>query len=363
MPLSLKILFSYKARILLNVFVWLLLFKAGWHNNQVYELSPGVKPGWIFHLHFPLYNLFFVLIVYINSLWLMPVYLFRRKYLHYVLLVTLSISVVTICQSIYARYLLQRYPGTDLLDFSPVSFSMRLDSDFLTAYFLTLPSVLLFTIFPALWRLIMQLLKVNRQNEIIRQQQTQVELDLLKSQINPHFLFNVLNSIYSLSLKKSDKTPAVVLQLSEILRYMLYETGQSFVSLEKEINVLSDYLQLEKIRISNSSHIQLATDIDNHPYKIAPAILITFAENAIKHGIDSMAGNAYLHITIKAEQGVLYFSCRNNYKKRSGQEMKGGIGIANVKKRLGLLYPGKHELDIEEDNDIFSISLTINMQS
>lgn len=292
----------------------------------------------------------------------MPAYLFRRKYLHYALLIALCISVITIGQSIYAGYLLQRYPGADLLDFSPVSFSMRLGSDFWTACFLTLPSVLLFTIFPALWRLIMQLLKVNRQNEVIRQQQTQAELDLLKSQINPHFLFNVLNSIYSLSLKKSDKTPAVVLQLSEILRYMLYETGQGFVSLEKEVSVLRDYLQLEKIRISNSSNIQLEADIDDRPYKIAPAILITFAENAIKHGIDSMSGNAYLHITIKAEQDMLYFSCRNNYKKIAGREQKGGIGIANVKKRLELLYPGTHKLSIEDEHDIFSVSLTINIQ-
>jgi len=363
MHAALKILFSGKARILFNALIWLFIFRSGWRNNHVYELSPGVKPGWEFHLHFLFYNLFFVAVVYINSLWLMPAYLFRRKYLHYLSRLLLIVLFITICQSLYIRNLLSRYPGTDLLDFSSVAFRTNVGSKFWTTWFFTLPSVLLFVIFSGLWRLIMQLLKVNRQNEIARQQQMQAELDLLKSQINPHFLFNVLNSIYSLSLKKSDQTPAVVLQLSEILRYMLYETGQEFVSLDKEISVLKDYIHLEGVRISSNSSIQMETDIDGNTGKIAPAILITFVENAIKHGIDSMSGNAYVYITVKAENRVLYFSCRNNYKTKPARQEGGGIGINNVKKRLALLYPGSHELSIEDEQDIFTVSLTLNMRS
>lgn len=203
--------------------------------------------------------------------------------------------------------------------------------------------------------------EVSKQKEAAQQQQIIAELNLLKSQINPHFLFNVLNSIYSLSLKKSDDTPHIVMKLSEIMRYMLYETRQESVPLQKEVQLLQDYLDIERIRIGPEQNIQLnlATPLTG---EIAPALLIPFVENAIKHGTDSMLSDAFIFIDIRIENNILIFNCKNNYKLANSAGRIGGIGLENVRKRLKLLYDGKHQLHITNASGIFEVLLKINLK-
>ena len=209
--------------------------------------------------------------------------------------------------------------------------------------------------------------KERRKYEQLEKRQLESELMLLKSQINPHFLFNVLNSIYSLSLKKSDAAPGAILKLSDILRYMLYESRQDYVPLDKELQMLRDYIDIEKIRLARKEAISL--DIPNEPAKghIAPAMLISFVENAVKHGLDSRMENAFVTIKVGVEGESLRFNCRNNYLPRNaGSEhtnKAGGIGLENVKKRLELIYPQKHHLKITNENNIFEIDLTLKLNA
>jgi two-component system LytT family sensor kinase len=192
----------------------------------------------------------------------------------------------------------------------------------------------------------------------------ETELKYLKSQINPHFLFNSLNSLYALTLKKSDKAPELVLKLSDILRYVLYEGGERWVSLEKEINYLKSYLDLEKLR--NGDRLVVNFDIQGNVsgQQVAPMIFLTFLENSFKHGINQKADGGVVSISMKIEEDTLNFSIVNSKPKKQRQRNKteaGGIGLVNIQKRLTLLYPEKHKLTILDDVDDYRVSLRLNL--
>ena len=198
---------------------------------------------------------------------------------------------------------------------------------------------------------------IKRKNESL-----QTELKLLKSQINPHFLFNALNNIYSMSIMQSSKTSESILDLSNMLRYVLYECEQPEVFLEKEIAYIKDYIRLFTLKSSREFDIKLDINIQNHNLKIAPMILIPFIENAFKHGnIEARAGS-YIIIEINSESNKINFKVENSLPKSPKQkDSVGGIGLVNVKKRLNILYPNTHELKIEATNSSYSVQLNIEV--
>jgi LytS/YehU family sensor histidine kinase len=142
------------------------------------------------------------------------------------------------------------------------------------------------------------------------------------------------------------------------MRYMLYETKHEKVALDKEIDMIENYIEIEKVRIGSHQQIAFAVSGDMHANVIAPVLLIPFVENAVKHGIDSMSENAYVHISVNIGSGELQFNCINNYKEMNAKKI-GGIGLENVKKRLELIYPEKHTLIVKNENSIFTVSLNI----
>lgn len=189
----------------------------------------------------------------------------------------------------------------------------------------------------------------------------QAELQLLKYQLNPHFLFNSLNNLYGLALKNSPRTPEIILTLSALLNYMLYGCNSETTSLEKEIDMINDYIELEKLRYGQ--RLQTEFDITGRieGINIAPALLLPFVENSFKHGASKEADNPWIKLCIKVNEKSFNFRVENNYKKNvSGIiEKNSGIGIRNVKRQLELLYPGKHNLEISSENENFTVSLTI----
>lgn len=191
------------------------------------------------------------------------------------------------------------------------------------------------------------------------EQNVKSEMALLRSQINPHFLYNVLNNIYSLAYPKSTKAAEAVMKLSEIMRYSLSETNQKYVPLEKEIEYLKSYLSLETMRYKDSSFVDFKVSgiIDNK--KIAPLIFVPFVENAFKHGLP----NEMIEVELKIEENVLRFSVGNKYNKESKVSNGSGIGLKNVKRRLELIYPKRHELLITDNKDdaVFNVSLKIDL--
>ncbi|MBE9463634.1 sensor histidine kinase [Dyadobacter subterraneus] len=200
----------------------------------------------------------------------------------------------------------------------------------------------------------------SRQNTLIvslEKEKAEAELDLLKQQLNPHFFFNTLNNLYALSLQKSEETPEVILQLSDLMRYVIYKAKDPYVKIEEEIQYLKDYLQLQSIRLSEKFDLKLDIDIKNANFLIAPLVLVVFIENAIKHGIEAADANAFLEVVIKSEGQKLYFICENSFEPEP--ENNAGIGLNNLQKRLELLYPGKYLLKIKKENTIFRVELEL----
>ena len=199
--------------------------------------------------------------------------------------------------------------------------------------------------------------------EEIKQQQLQTELSLLKSQVNPHFLFNTLNSIYSLSVANNRKTSDAVMKLSHIMRYTLEESQKDFVMLQQEIDFINSYIQLQKLRLTDNIQIQFSTCGNMEHVMIAPLLFIPFIENAFKYGI-SAHHSSDIFVQLKVENDELFFLCKNYCFPNTNTTLKGtGMGIINTKRRLELLYNKKHTLNISSTDKQFNVSLTINLQA
>ncbi|MGZ3920886.1 MAG: sensor histidine kinase, partial [Bacteroidia bacterium] len=187
------------------------------------------------------------------------------------------------------------------------------------------------------------------------------ELNFLKSQVNPHFIFNALNNIYSLENKKSPDTGPAILKLSELMRYMLYETGAEFVSLEKEIEYLKNYIELQKLGLSKEIPVNFNIEGDFTNKKIRPMLLIPLVENVFKHGV-SYLSNSELFILIKISGNQIEIITRNAFKDGLTRNQKEGIGLANLTKRLDLLYFGNYKMDIVKENETFITHLRIILE-
>ncbi|HSF44542.1 MAG TPA: histidine kinase, partial [Chitinophagaceae bacterium] len=178
--------------------------------------------------------------------------------------------------------------------------------------------------------------------------------------VHPHFLFNTLNNIYSFSLERSPKTPQLILKLSSILSYMLYDCRASLVPLDKEIEIMKNYIDLEKERYGNRIEISQQITGDINSRKIAPLLMMPFLENAFKHGTSEDLEKPWLSIDIEVRQNTLWCKIVNSKSDFPKQGTK-GIGIENVKKRLALLYPGTHELVMQDEGDFYAVALSLKL--
>lgn len=189
--------------------------------------------------------------------------------------------------------------------------------------------------------------------------QSESELRLLQSQLSPHFLFNTLNNMYGLSLTQHEKVPPLLLRLSDLLRYSVYGANEIFVPLKDEVAYISNYIEFEKIRLGE--RLLLETDIEapagNHPL-IAPMLLIVFIENAFKHARNTAGDKIYISISLKTWHDLILFSVKNSPGSREKRfDRNSGFGLDNVRKRLELLYPGAYELEVKEDDRLYSVVL------
>lgn len=197
------------------------------------------------------------------------------------------------------------------------------------------------------------------EQEIVRKK-LETELQFLKSQTNPHFLFNTLNNIYALARKKSDHTADVVLKLSQLLRFMLYESQLNTIPVRDEIRVLDDYIELEKIRYGEKLSLRFSRSVDDDSQPIAPLMLLPFVENAFKHGASESRFGSYINIDLRLESEQLYFVIENSKSDDPVTQKPENIGLNNIRRQLELLYPG-HRLEIESAPHRFAVSLTLNL--
>lgn len=184
------------------------------------------------------------------------------------------------------------------------------------------------------------------------------ELKLLKSQINPHFLFNTLNNLYSLTLNHSEKSPEVVYKLSQLMSYMLYDSNQSEVSLEREVEYIQNYISLERIRYTNLDiSMNVFDDVNN--IRVAPLLILPFVENSFKHGASNQLSNGFIRIDIGVQAQTLVIKVENSKVIPEVPRRPSGIGLQNLKKRLELIYPNRHTLQIFDEEDVYLVTLRI----
>ncbi|SHJ48841.1 sensor histidine kinase [Pseudozobellia thermophila] len=279
--------------------------------------------------------------------YLMPKFLYKKKYWQFFGWVVAVFVVVIITEELLEIVF---YPGTKRAGIVPGIYF---------AFFDILPIITILSGFKFAWDAIESQHEVEKLKSYVQES----ELQFLKSQINPHFLFNNLNNLYSYALEGSPKTPEIILEMSGVLRYMLYECKEKFVPLKKELEQVSNFIKLYKLQIEERGKVDFRISEIGSEYKIAPLILIVFIENAFKHSQSGQSKNIEIDIDIRLENNTLIFKCLNNFEPVEGLDsVAKGIGLQNVGKRLKLLYPNKHKLEIEESEKLFSVNLSMQLE-
>jgi len=288
--------------------------------------------------HIPLLGL-----VFLNLNLLLPFYLKNKKYLYYVFLVIINLILAYGIHGLIFEIILTSLP----IEYYIVSF---------TDYKVLLLIFIIYLIITSLLKLSSSWYLLQK----VEKEKVELELNSLKSQVNPHFLFNSLNSIYSLSLKKDDKTPKLILGLSQLLRYMLYEIKEKKVLLSKELEIMNQYIELQKIRLDKSSKISLKIIGNVNNQMVAPLLFFPLIENSFKYGAKGTSNNCYIFIILTVNENNLNFEITNNKGVIDDVENAhfGGIGLANVKKRLQLIYPSS-DMSIEQTDTDFKVNINM----
>ncbi|MEM6700506.1 MAG: histidine kinase, partial [Bacteroidota bacterium] len=203
-----------------------------------------------------------------------------------------------------------------------------------------------------------QWFRQNSQIANLEKEKVDAELSFLRQQINPHFYFNTLNNLYALSLTKDQRTPEVILQLSELMRYVIYKGKEKTVLLKEELKYIEDYVQLQQIRLHKQLDYRFEKEIDEESLLIPPLLFINLIENAFKHGIEPATKDCFLHISLRSDEQTLTFTCENSFEET--KEHQDGTGLKNLRRRLELLFPEQHELVTQMNQNTFKATLEIN---
>ena len=289
-------------------------------------------------------------LVYYNQLYLIPNYLTKDRVLTYFGLLILSVLIITPIENIVYYFKFRNYP--DYQDF----LTKTHHSAFLVNFFVTGASTIV--------KIISDWVRHQRERTELQTQTMQSELRFLKSQINPHFLFNTLNNLYALTLKKSDKAPEIVVKLSEMMRYMLYECNEKRVPLTKEVNYIKNYLDLEALRQGKDVEIRFEVQGEVTSQMIAPLLFIPFLENSFKHGLNHTISKGFVHIVLFIEDKDVIFHIENTKPDSiplPEHPRSGGIGLVNVRRRLNILYPDHYTLSIEDQPNIYAVDLKLEL--
>ncbi|NJB82248.1 sensor histidine kinase [Wenyingzhuangia aestuarii] len=345
--------FKKSSAILIHFLVWILLFAI--LGIQLY-LKFNTIPN-----DFYIKAVTYLSVFYFNYLILVPYLLLNKRIFLYI---TVSIVFFVLIPMLIEP--LNRHPN--FRDFNPRvprfddpnTIFPRFRRDFKHPGFLNYLLVILFFALSTSARLMMEWYKKEKERVLIASQKVSSELSFLRTQLNPHFLFNTLNSIYSLANKKSDDTTTAIITLSELMRYMIYEVNEELVPLKKEVAYIQNYIDLQLLRLKDSSGVRINI-IGDLNYRIEPLLLISFIENAFKYGTD-FKGNTDICIKITVTNHVLHLYVYNTLSIQKDKNKSSGIGLENIKNRLNLLYPNQHELTITADKNSFKVNLNIQLK-
>ena len=301
----------------------------------------------LMHLRYAINNLIYVGFFYLNALWLIPHFIYKRKYKQWAAIIIVCFLGILFITWLTLFLLMEQEQST---------FNVRghiLFNFFFFLFFLTASTA---------YRMIKDRARADRIAREKENENLKTELSLLRSQASPHFMFNVLNNMVALARKKSDLLEPSLLKFSSLMRYMLYEADEDKVSLEKEIDYLQSYIDLQQQRFGKNVQVNVTLQKIDDNYEIEPMLLIPFVENAFKHGTGLIEG-AMIKIQLKVENNKLDFMVQNKYDPSSTEvkDKTSGIGLTNVKRRLNLLYGSKQCLLITQTDNWFNVSLQLNL--
>lgn len=329
-----------KNRVLQHILFWCLSFLI---LMNVLKVAAEVKQ--IDLIYTAVFHLPIVCVVYLNLKLLFPLLWERGNYFGYAATVVVAAALGS------GFYLLL--------------FDSLIDYIFTGYYFIAYYSFWDISLFFAIYLFISSLLHLARgwfRAEELEKEKSQAELKALKSQINPHFLFNSLNSIYSMARKESKEVPEKIVQLSDLMRHIIYESDTDFIALEKEVEMLQNYIDMQNLR-SGKNQIVFNTIGEIKEKKIAPLLFLPFLENSFKHGMKGGAENAFVNIKLEVTGKVLHFEVENSKGQANDllSDKYHGIGIENVRKRLEMIYPNQHKLNILDNEETFKVLLQVQL--
>ena len=298
-------------------------------------------------LHDIVYFLNYAVAAWIINYILFPNFYYKKKYLIFALSVFLIINSVIVVEEVLLEKL-----------FFPDNTGYRFPGYF-NVFFEVFSPILLIVGAKFAWDFHTK----QRELDNLKTEIKSSELQFLKSQINPHFLFNNLNNLYSYALEGSPKTTQIILELSSVLRYSLYECEDDYVLLQNEVEQLKNYVSLSGLQLEERGEVNFKVEQFKRPYIIAPLILFVFIENAFKHSLSSQTDNIKIKISLYvSDEGWLYFECSNTFSKQNEtQNLPHGIGLSNVEKRLQLLYPSSHSLKTYIEHKIYNVALKLKL--
>jgi len=331
-----------KKQVLIHFLIWLAIFIL--ISTQFYSDNRRITQSFFIRVGIDL------MLFYINYILLVPFLLLKKKNILYFFSILILLVIVYYLNTFFEPP----------FNFKPegIRFKERIGNRGLRSMPVVFASI--FLIVSAAIKMYEEWNKNDRNKKEIKAQKNLSELEALKNQINPHFLFNSLNSIYSLTVKKSNDAPEAVITLSELMRYMLYQTNDDFVLLKQELEYLKNYMKLQRLRIANNENVKINIRGTILSQKIRPLFFISFVENAFKYGTD-YHGNTEVKIEISVKDNELLFKCINLIGRNNKKEDSSGIGLQNTKERLQLLYPEKHWLIIKEEDNKYIVDLKLKL--
>ncbi|WP_339840655.1 sensor histidine kinase [uncultured Maribacter sp.] len=335
------LIFKNRIKIIVHISIWILLY-----GLSIYPIINDTRP-----IPYDVFPKLIVIIVlfYFNYFYLVPAYLLRKNVLIY-FLVSLIILVISVL--LLNHFYEPKFPENNFIGRLPPR-----DFGYMPIYrsFISLG-------IPFVISAILRMYVEWKQNENLRlsveKENIKSELQFLKAQLNPHFLFNTLNTIYALSVKKSPDTSGAIVDLSELMRYMLYEADKDLVPLNKEIDYIKSYIQLQLLRLSHSENVSLKITGEDRGRAVPPLLFISFIENAFKYGTD-YKGKTFVKINLDITDESIFLNVKNKIGIFREPTNNSGIGLENIRNQLELIYPDLHQLEVNNNGESYEVSLTI----
>jgi two-component system, LytTR family, sensor histidine kinase AlgZ len=294
---------------------------------------------------------FAMLLSYLSYFYFLPKILSSKNGWAYLLYFLVIFIVVMMARLQLERYVIDGFKGKEEYLYRP-RFVVHV---FVTNFFIV--------VFLGMIRFAVEWFEFEARKRSIENENLTAELNFLKAQINPHFLFNTLNNLYYLAYSKSPNTPEIISKLSNMMRYMIYDSNYPDVPLMKEIEYMQNYISLERLRLNDQIPITFEIEGDPENYRITPLIFITFLENAFKHGVSNSNPKSWVRLKLQLKGKNCIYQVENSragaVKPDAGE--KSGIGLQNLKRRLELSYPGKHTLEVVESTEKYQVTLNINL--